>query len=101
MHIVTAYSDCDSSGRRAECHFMIIVRGMEKSKEINEILPWTFYNCVRNLLEDFVEPFCGERDIDIALALRCMCILCECVVPSVWICSNHNFYIYEWISKYQ
>ena len=27
MHIVTAYSDCDSNGRRAECSFMVIVRG--------------------------------------------------------------------------
>jgi hypothetical protein len=28
IHIVTAYSECDPYGKRAECTFKVIVRGM-------------------------------------------------------------------------
>ena len=28
----------------------------------------------------------------------CMCVH-VCIHPSVWICSNHNSYMYGWISK--
>ena len=46
----------------------------------------------------FVKPACGERDIVVAISVRCMCVL-VCVLTCILACGFVRAINCTWISK--
>ena len=60
---------------------------LKRVNETNQIIDFLGVTSV------FVEPTCSEHVIGITKALFVR------INPPTWICPEHNFYIYGWISK--